>query len=881
MAVITYVNFDLLIDRTNDGYRVLVVDSPAGQSSVGFILPFSRQELDTLLPTRSIAKSADKDIGAKLFELVFNGDVRITFLRSFDLAQRENFGLRIRLRLANVPELADLPWEYLYDQTSNRFLGLSTQTPIVRYFDFPEPLAIFSTALPLNILVMIASPTDCQPLDVEAEWHNLQTALSSLVSRRLIQLTRMIRSTLSELQESLRRESYHVFLYIGHRGFDPTIQEEVLLLEDEMGKMRLIEGNIISRLLSDQRSLRLVHLNSRSGRLEHNRSVGSIALRLTQQGIAAVLDIPYEVSDASNIYFLDTFYGALVDGYPIDAALSEARKAISMLSMTEWGIPVLYTRSPNGQLFDIQSLTVERLERASQEAQKAVEAAQIRRLEQDANKLERVNSVEDILAAYRKVAADDLTDPISALLRRFSRISQDVEAALRQESSYNQRQTLSTVEDRLDSLFLELSRSSEAYAVRFAPITAQWRKIVADYNRELADAAEIRQEIDSPYMTGIPLTDQQAIFVGRTEISVRIEQLLADRRRPPLLLYGQRRMGKTSLLLNLGRMLRSTIVPFFIDLQGPASLAQDHAGFLFNLAKAMSDAAKTRSEIFFPLLSRATFSQDPFTRFDEWLDQVEKSLGQNTALLLFDEFEALDYALTTGRLDATLVLGMLRHLIQHRPRFKVLLAGSHTVDELQRWSSYLINVQVVKIGYLKETEARQLVEHPVEDFSLRYDPAASKRVLDLTRGHPFLVQLLCEEIVALKNEQEPALRRRARLMDVELAIPEALDHGRLFFNDIQQNQIDKVGADLLIYLAAHGAGAVLSRHALEKRWLQEKGFEQTFGLLLQRDLIEPAGNGYRFQVELIRRWFAQQSGSATAPVSPSLLKRLTQGLFAR
>ena len=138
MAVITYVNFDLLIDRTNDGYRVLVVDSPAGQSSVGFILPFSRQELDTLLPTRSIAKSADKDIGAKLFELVFNGDVRITFLRSFDLAQRENFGLRIRLRLANVPELADLPWEYLYDQTSNRFLGLSTQTPIVRYFYFPE-----------------------------------------------------------------------------------------------------------------------------------------------------------------------------------------------------------------------------------------------------------------------------------------------------------------------------------------------------------------------------------------------------------------------------------------------------------------------------------------------------------------------------------------------------------------------------------------------------------------------------------------------------------------------------------------------------------------------------------------------------------------------
>ena len=34
-------------------------------------------------------------------------------------------------------------------------------------------------------------------------------------------------------------------------------------------------------------------------------------------------------------------------------------------------------------------------------------------------------------------------------------------------------------------------------------------------------------------------------------------------------------------------------------------------------------------------------------------------------------------------MGAAALLGMLRHLIQHRPRFKVLLSGSHTLDELQ------------------------------------------------------------------------------------------------------------------------------------------------------------------------------------------------------
>ena len=126
----------------------------------------------------------------------------------------------------------------------------------------------------------------------------------------------------------------------------------------------------------------------------------------------------------------------------------------------------------------------------------------------------------------------------------------------------------------------------------------------------------------------------------------------------------------------------------------------------------------------------------------------ERRSDKTTALLSLDEFEALDRAISRGRFSEADVLGMLRHLIQHRPRFKVFLAGSHTLDELQRWAGYLINVQVVNISYLKEDEARKLIEQPVKDFALRYEPDASQRGLDLTRWHPFLVQLLCGEIVA-------------------------------------------------------------------------------------------------------------------------------------
>ncbi len=208
---------------------------------------------------------------------------------------------------------------------------------------------------------------------------------------------------------------------------------------------------------------------------------------------------------------------------------------------------------------------------------------QVKQLEQDAQQLESCTDVKSIRNAHRSLITGELEDPASPLLRSLSRISQDVDAALNQESSYNQRLALSAIADRLDGLSRELNRSSDRYAKRFRPIVKSWRQIVTNHVRELAVAVELHQEIDSPYVIGVPLSEQQAIFIARTDIIAQIEQLLRDQRRPPLLLYGQRRMGKTSLLNNLGFLLPSTIVPLFVDLQGPATRATDHAGFLYNM----------------------------------------------------------------------------------------------------------------------------------------------------------------------------------------------------------------------------------------------------------------------------------------------------------
>lgn len=486
-------------------------------------------------------------------------------------------------------------------------------------------------------------------------------------------------------------------------------------------------------------------------------------------------------------------------------------------------------------------------------------AAQAVQIELEARRLEACQTITELSQVHRQLVTGELVGPASAILHICQRISQDVEAALSQATSYNQRLALRSVDDRLHSFSRELTASSEPYAVRFHPLVRQWEQLVMAHLTALAETVEYNQEIDNPYIVGVPLTEQQDIFVGRTEIVSRIEQLLLDRRRPPLLLYGQRRMGKTSLLRNLGRLLPTRVVPLFVDGQRVA-LAANYGDFLHNLAREMMRSAKQQRGMTLPAVDSATIEQRPFSYFNEWLDEVEDGLTHeqdSVALLALDEFEALEQGVTKGRFDEQDLFSLLRHIIQHRPRFKVMLAGSHTLEEFQRWASYLINVQVIKIDYLAEAEARQLIEQPVTEFALRYEPVAVERVLQLTRGHPAMVQLLCYEIITLKNEQPTSQRRLVTLADVTAAIAAALDSGSFFFADVAHNQVEEAGRIILNFIASRGEAAVVDQAALtEVRLPDGHQLGATLATLVNRDLLERVELGYRFQVELIRRWFA-------------------------
>lgn len=372
-----YLDFELHIAPGSGGeYGVLVVKSPAGEASGVLKFPFDTLALENHLKGVEIAvlksgsirrdivmatpeKESVVDFGKQLFDALFVDQIQTAFRRSQDRARLERKGLRLRLRI-DAPDLSALPWEFMYDASTGDYVCLSSDTPLVRYLQFDRPPEALTVTPPITILAMVASPNDRPTLDAKREKERMQQATAGLQAAGLLRIEWLEGSTWRDLQHTLRRKDYHIFHFVGHGGFDAAAGEGVLAFTDDAGKSQLLSATEIGRLLGDERTLRLVVLNSCLGAKGNATDIfSSTSATLVRRGVPAVVAMQYEISDLAAIEFSRSLYEAIADGMPVDAAVGEARKAISVSSRNsvEWGTPVLHMRSPDGVLFTIDGPT--------------------------------------------------------------------------------------------------------------------------------------------------------------------------------------------------------------------------------------------------------------------------------------------------------------------------------------------------------------------------------------------------------------------------------------------------------------------------------------------------------------------------------------------
>lgn len=369
-STMQYDDFDLRIEPLGGReYRVSLLKSPAGEAEATMTFPYGELALKNRLLAleNALLKASGRrrrtpsqeerevlDFGQALFDALLTGEVRSRYDVSWDRARSRGRGLRFRLRLADAA-LATLPWEFLYNAALGEFLVLSKQSPLIRYLELPQSLRPQVVPPPLRILGMIASPKNLDTLDVDVEKQRLEDAVADLQAKGLVELVWLKGQSRRSLQRAMRRGPWHIFHFIGHGGFSREQDEGIVAFADRNGQVQTTTATGLARLIGDHSSLRLVVLNSCDGGQGGEDVFSSTASILVRRGLPCVVAMQYEITDRAAIEFSRTFYEAIVDGLPIESAVTEARIAISvnLPRSLEWGTPVVFSHAPDGILFDL------------------------------------------------------------------------------------------------------------------------------------------------------------------------------------------------------------------------------------------------------------------------------------------------------------------------------------------------------------------------------------------------------------------------------------------------------------------------------------------------------------------------------------------------
>lgn len=291
------------------------------------------------------------------------------------------------------------------------------------------------------------------------------------------------------------------------------------------------------------------------------------------------------------------------------------------------------------------------------------------------------------------------------------------------------------------SVLREVIRASRVTMPERARIFLQ--RLLEKLRGELPQEINRWDEIVNPYVVGRPVTVPDQFF-GREQTLLELRSAVESC--TPVLLTGERRMGKTSLLLRLKAMLQAEArqkVPVraaYLDLEG----LQPHEFFevaIRAVIEGLNDSnLEADSNVVRPY-SGVNFARD----LTDILRYLQDRLGPNSRLALL-----IDQAGTLGDYPPAMHAALKRVFSGAAAQgLSVILAstdlsGSWNQSEPPCWSDYL----QITIPRLSHDEALQLITTPVEGV-FEFGPEVQEAIWQTTQGHPAEIQALCQRLAGL------------------------------------------------------------------------------------------------------------------------------------
>jgi len=365
----------------------------------------------------------------------------------------------------------------------------------------------------------------------------------------------------------------------------------------------------------------------------------------------------------------------------------------------------------------------------------------------------------------------------------------------------------------------------------------------------------------SPYIPG-KAVDNPKMFYGRDDVLDWVDQNLSGIYQENILvLYGQRRTGKTSVLLELER--REPKTPhIFVRFNLEVAELKSTSDLFYEIALQLYKRLAT--EYGFPVRKPAEeqYVSYPWRRFRDFHDELQACLGDIPVVLMVDEFDILIDKVRKGIVTQD-VFHHIRWLMQESKNLNFIFTGGHELRRmlLDQRSSLFNIAKPWRISYLEEKDARRLIIEPMAGF-LDYHPLAVEKILRVTAGHPYYIQYTCDRLVHLARNRR---KNYVDLSDVNQALEKVVEEiaGQIKW-DYELLSRDELVTMAALAFVSDAWTSVPTRDietTLRRHGFSVPNLSNVLRELKEQDFIQEKKAGqeheYRFCMELLRVWLEQ------------------------
>ena len=443
---------------------------------------------------------------------------------------------------------------------------------------------------------------------------------------------------------------------------------------------------------------------------------------------------------------------------------------------------------------------------------------------------------------------------------------------------------------------LKLSRKALKSQVFSLPIYAQFRSRSGESDSTPFTSFPIRlyseadfEVIENPYAAYASggVVGDPSMFFGRDDLIANVSDSIrySHRQSKCVVIYGQKRGGKSSILHHLKTQLEEYDNLLILDIGNIGAIYDESSTFsplyqvLWAILQKLQDAIEDRvddglSSLDLDFPSDLEFYQhpSPLGKFREIFQKFQRTSSKKTdwkqksIVLLVDEFSYL-YGWIVARKLPDSFMKNWKALLQEN-FFNAVLVGQDVMPKFQqRFPNEFGATQDERVTYLQREDAIRLIDEPMRlggpHGDSRYRERAIDRILDLTAGSPFYIQILCNRIVTYMNRQRSKFVTEADVEQVTEDLIRGVNALGLAEFDNLINSGD-TSADAITdkdALAVLRAIACNSNNPSNSCSHDSVDCETTSSLhqilddLVKRDVLEQQGSGYfSIRIGLFKEW---------------------------